>query len=171
MERFYRREELRSRYAFAIPSPEAIALINGYGPIVEIGAGTGYWAKVLSDHGGDVLAFDLLGLAWEQWFPHGQVEGVVVGRGGSEKAVEHAQRTLLLVWPPYDEAMAHDVLRQYEGAGGRRLVYVGEGPGGCTADDDFFAAIGNGTWKEAATLAIPQWTGIYDNLWVYERVR
>lgn len=162
-----RRWALNSLYAFAVPTPEAMELIAGFGPVVEIGAGTGYWATMLRNLGCDVVAYDLLGEAFDKWFPTGQFGDVE--QGGVEKAADHADRTLLLVWPPYAEAMALDALTAYRNAGGRRLVYVGEGYGGCTADDEFHAAIEGPDWTETHELTIPQWVGINDRLWVYER--
>lgn len=166
-------------FSFAVPTDEALDLIASFGPVVEIGAGTGYWARLLADRGCDVVAYDLLGSAFDKWFPGGQFGNVE--KGSTDKAEEHADRTLLLVWPPMS-SMAADALRCYESAGGKRLIYVGEGYGGCTADDDFFAMVGDHdycsdepcqhgppTWRETQTLAIPQWDGIHDYLGVYER--
>lgn len=174
---FRRRRDLSSVYSFAVPSDEALDLIASYGPVVEVGAGTGYWARLLRDRGCDVLAYDLLGSAFNRWFPSGQYGGVE--RGGTRMAEVHADRTLLMVWPPMSE-MAANALRYYERGGGRRLVYVGEGYGGCTADDDFFELVHGGcwnvclhkpTWRLVRTVEIPQWDGIHDALFVYERAR
>ena len=55
------RDMLVRKYSWAIPSPEALDLIVrhvGNREIVEIGAGTGYWAKMLSQLGVKVHAFD-----------------------------------------------------------------------------------------------------------------
>lgn len=47
------------RYSWAIPNDFAIQTIKKLNrPILEIGAGTGYWAKLLADQGVDILAFD-----------------------------------------------------------------------------------------------------------------
>lgn len=177
------RRRVTSVYSFAVPTDEALDAIASYGPVVEIGAGTGYWASLLEDRGCDVVAYDLLDEAFHKWFPTGT--GLLyadVQRGGVEKAAEHADRTLLLVWPPMS-SMAIDALRAYALAGGRRLVYVGEGYGGCTADDAFFEALHTGCrsdwdtvvclhktpWREVRAVEIPQWDGLHDYLAVYER--
>src|ERR1700674_2056565 len=47
------------RYAFAIPTEQALATIARYAPIVELGAGTGYWAFLLRRRGVNCVAYDL----------------------------------------------------------------------------------------------------------------
>jgi len=166
MDAFTTRQEMVQRYAFAVPSDAALDLIASRGPVVEIGAGTGYWAKLLRERGCHVLAYDAMGPAWEKWFPHGLV--AEVRKGGVEEAAKHANRTLLLVWP-YMDSMAYDAVQAYTCAGGQRVIYVGEGPGGCTADDDFFAFMAV-AWQEDTTMALPQWDGMHDYLAVYRRL-
>jgi hypothetical protein len=56
-----RRDDLVAEYAWAIPCPNSLRWIldrlNGQG-IIEMGAGTGYWAALLTLGGADVVAFD-----------------------------------------------------------------------------------------------------------------
>jgi len=61
--------------------------------------------------------------------------------------------------------MAQRALARY---GGARIVYIGEGEGGCTGDDDFHAALAK-QWKLAASYEIPQWDGVHDDVCVYVR--
>lgn len=162
---YTRRAEVTKRYCFAVPTDEALDLIASYGPVVEIGAGTGYWAELLRQRGCDVAAYDIMGESHAKWFPHGLVGHVDVG--DASMAGEHPDRTLLLVWP-YMDAMAFDAATAYAHSGGKRLVYVGEGHGGCTATDEFFDLLRE-EWTEVAEVSIPQWTGIHDYMTVYER--
>jgi hypothetical protein len=53
-----RRRELAARFAWAIPAPAALAAVAEAGPLVETGAGTGYWAALLRELGADVVATD-----------------------------------------------------------------------------------------------------------------
>lgn len=182
------RREACARWSFAVPTDEALDLINSLGPVVEVGAGTGYWAERLARRGGDVVAYDELGEKYDHWFPEAR-QHPLVQFGVAQVAALHADRVLFLCWPPYSDPMAHDALVAYEAAGGRTLVYVGEGSGGCTGDDDFHHRVGAGcahldswrggdachhdyapTWREVKQLSIPQWYGIHDYLTVYERI-
>lgn len=61
--------------------------------------------------------------------------------------------------------MADVSLRRYRGD---RLVYVGEGVGGCCASDSFFRRL-DAEWSEVAEINIPRWWGLYDCAWFYER--
>ena len=45
-------------YAFAVPNAEALAVLRQHSPLVEWGAGTGYWAALLQRAGADVVALD-----------------------------------------------------------------------------------------------------------------
>lgn len=56
-----RRKAMVTRYSWAIPSPSSIAFILerlGGRPVIEIGAGTGYWLWLLAQHGIDVRGYD-----------------------------------------------------------------------------------------------------------------
>src|SRR5690606_24519007 len=71
----------------------------------------------------------------EPWFPVRQGDHTVVR--------DHASRTLLLVWPTRNEDWPADALGLFAAAGGQRVAYVGEPPGGHTGDDRFHATLGD----------------------------
>lgn len=157
------RQTIIDHMSFAIPTPEALDLIADHSPIVEIGAGTGYWAWCLQQMGVDILAYDIRppqGTLENLWF---QCWWTDVRRGGAIKARRHPDRALLMVWP-YMDTMATQALKAYRGD---TMVYVGEGSGGCTADDSFFDLLDD--WSEIACLQLPQWDGINDHLTVWRR--
>ena len=159
---FERRHDLVRRYAWAIPTDEALNEIAARSPIVEMGAGTGYWASLLAARGADVIAYDR-DPGCNTWIEPGVLHFDV--RPGTWLSVkQHADRTLFLCWPPMNP-MANNTLRCYRGA---CLVYIGEGEGGCTADDPFFRRLGR-DWHMVASIDIPQWLGVHDRLGIYER--
>jgi hypothetical protein len=160
---FREREQGIREYAFAVPDEAAIQALVKLSPLVEFGAGTGYWAALLTAHGADVVAYDsALGVNdyFAQpigvWFPVHHADGV-------EAVAQHGDRTLLMVWPPMDDAPTR-ALTAYTGT---RLAVVGEWEG-CTATSEFFAALEAG-WDEQECLTIPQWWGLHDYLWVFKR--
>lgn len=159
-------------FGWAVPDGEALDVIARWSPegVVEVGAGTGYWARMLLDRGVDVRPYDLHPFgcrcaADEEPVAHQLDDGSVVYaacstdhpktsrwanvvRAGVEAAAWHPRRTLLLVWPPYAESMAALALLRYWAAGGETLAYVGEGSGGCTGDDRFHALLGDPWWYD-----------------------
>ena len=54
----YRRYWIQ-KFSYAIPNDEALDLILSYSPIVEMGAGLGYWAYLLDQKGCDIVAYDI----------------------------------------------------------------------------------------------------------------
>lgn len=160
------REGLVHEFAWAIPCDAAIAAIVGLGkPVVELGAGNGYWASLIAEAGGTVECYDrepgrhIRGEKSKLWHPVSQGTCDVITRA-------HKDHALLLVWPPYDTPMGTECLLRFMEAGGSTLVYVGEGSGGCTADDGFHRIL-DGHWSEAQYVCLPQWSGIHDGLSVY----
>ena len=52
------RHDLTRQFSFAIPNEETLKEIIKYSPLIEIGAGNGYWAYLIDKFGGDIIAFD-----------------------------------------------------------------------------------------------------------------
>ena len=46
------------RYSYVLPQPHLIALLAFYSPLIELGAGTAYWAYLLELAGADIIAYD-----------------------------------------------------------------------------------------------------------------
>jgi hypothetical protein len=183
-----RRRELAAIFAWAIPDGPALDLVARHSPLLECGAGTGYWAALLAHYGADVLASDVAppgptapgGRAAVAAGPaatgnpfHGthrpwtDVESV-----GAARAVRaHPGRTLLLCWPPYDDDSAsYAALRAYRGD---VLLYAGDLPGpdgmpGATGTARFHRELAL-NWTPAEWAALPNWPGLADRLVVYRR--
>jgi hypothetical protein len=157
------------KYGFAIPTPRVIEKIASYGRIIEVGAGTGYWAKLISEAGGDIIALDKAPVETgenrykfrQSWFP--------VQKGGPHDLRCHADRVLFLCWPSYSTPFGAECLREYQGD---TFLYVGEGPGGCCGDEDFWELLDK-EWEGSCDsyISIPQWESIHDFFTAYRRKR
>lgn len=129
-----------SHYSWGVPTEKVIRMIASLGPLVEMGAGNGYWAMLLSKVGSDIIAFDekptwsrLRSLADQNpWMAMGVRHGKV-RRGRPEDLRRMSERTLLLCWPPKDDPMAIDSLMAW---GGDRIVLVG--PRKYVGSDEFY---------------------------------
>jgi len=92
--------------SYAIPSPENLQVIGQYAPLVEVGAGTGYWSAILQQQGVDITAYDSTppveekegerNLYFERTFTNVQKADCQSLFPNSGSANNH---TLLMVWP------------------------------------------------------------------------
>ena len=175
MERLFGRVMARplgtARYAYAIPDDTALDILAELAPLIEIGAGTGYWAHLLRQRGVNILAFDeeppltddhtntfhrnevMVGTVWTE---------VLVG--GPEQAARHPERTLFLCWPPAGP-LASDALTTYEGTS---VVYIGEWMPATCADVAFFDMLER-DWACVRVYEIPRWFGMKDRMSVWRR--
>jgi hypothetical protein len=72
---------------------------------------------------------------------------------------------MFLCWPPYDTRMAEEALRAYAG---NAVVYVGEGYGGCTANDAFHERL-KADFECVYSVELPRWFGIHDHMTIWRR--
>lgn len=119
------RLELAQRYAYVFPDAPLVTALYELGPLVEIGAGTGYWARKLRDIGADILAFDKAP-------PNGDVPNRYHSRAPTWTEVEpgdhtvltaHSERALFLCWPPLFSSLG-DCLEFYDG---NTVACIGDG--------------------------------------------
>ena len=161
--------------------------------MLELGAGTGHWAALLARRGVDVVAYDVAPppSPANAWFAGVQPWHHV--HPGDERVVEVcAERSLLLVWPTWNETWASDAVDGYHAAGGHCVVFVGEGPGGRTGDSGFHARLGetdvciactygvadtactcgiDAYWTRTSRTTLPPWHGAETALHVYVPAR
>lgn len=161
---FSARDKLVKQYAWAVPSDEALARIAKLSPIIEVGAGAGYWAALLQRHGAIVEAFDgEPPKSGENGWGH-TVAYFDVQQGDHTALVGSAHKTLFLCWPPMT-SMALDCLTAFEG---KTVVYIGESGGGCTATDEFHEKL-EAEFERVEQIDIPQWYGLHDYVGIWNR--
>lgn len=157
---FQRRSELVGVYAWAVPDDEVLRAIAEWSPIIEIGAGTGYWAALLQGYGADIIAFDE-SPGHNHWCEHDPYTTVRVG--GPPDVVDHPDRTLFLCWPPMS-VMAQQALEMFRG---NRVIYIGEWEG-CTANEAFHTALER-DFEQTKAVDLPQYDGLHDFASFWER--
>lgn len=158
------RKELRAFYSWAIPTDEAIEEIAKLGAVVEIGAGTGYWASLINEAGGRIKAFDIAPPSRDKNSYCSSHLFFEVEKGGTEVLENFSEASLFLCWPPRNQM----ALKSLETFTGEKVIYIGERWGGWTADHEFerklileFTQIGE--------IEIPCWPGSYDDLSIWQR--
>jgi hypothetical protein len=160
--------------AWAVPGEEALAAIikhAGGRKILEVGAGLGLWACLLSERGANIVATDISVHRRHKKTGEHQGEGDrrffdVQQMKHSQAIIEHADAdVLMLCWPPYDSPMAKKALRAFKGD---TLVYIGESQFGCTGCRKFHRDMYK-HWDVQEEVSIPQWASMHDNLTIYKR--
>jgi hypothetical protein len=189
------RNEAVRRFGFAVPTPAAMAALRKAAPagVLEIGAGTGYWAWYAHQHGIDVTATDPhpAPSPKNRWFAHTSAWHPI-GTNDHNIVSAHPNRTLLIVWPTKNETWPVQALDLYAQAGGTCIIYVGEPPHGKTGDDAFHARLGEikwclqcdygmpdspcvcgypAQWTRTAQIELPSWPDCQDDMVIYQRKR
>ena len=162
------REALVRTYSWSIPSPGDVtwmaALLAGRG-VVEIGAGTGYWAWQFAQAGVDVVAYEPCPAADNKFIVVDQPYHPLT-QDDASAAARHHDRALFVSWPDYGGSWATQALSCYQGD---LLIYAGEMHGGCCADDDFFTLLDKEWVEIGASRHHYTWWGINDQLTAYRR--
>ena len=182
---------LQHTFSCAIPNESALSTLAELGPVLELGAGSGYWGGLLEARGVEVLLFDI-----EPPTPDGRNEffGSVfanVQRGGAERASAYPGHTLLLVWPysPQEDSRTRlaqqqpwdvESLLAYYKCGGGVVAHVGDmeqgglgegaqpAVGVMTTSPEFCAEL-RARFDLVRTVAIPNWPHLRDELTIWRR--
>ena len=178
--------------AYAVPSNESIAALAALKlPLIECGAGTGYWASLLRAAGVTMAAYDIApnktaamllaaagrrggngsggGASHNEY--HAEVPAwTTVLRGGAEAAAgrdapfDGARAALFLCYPPPKSPMALQCLRSYKGD---VVAYVGEWQGD-TATPAFEKALCK-DFVCVDRLPLPNWASTAYSLTIWGR--
>ena len=142
------------KYGFTLLDQNMIKDMLPHGPFIEVGAGTGALANRLAHYGADIFATDS---------HHNHYDFIVsdhyyVEKMNASKAVKnYPDRTVIMSWPTLESRWAFYALEVM--SPGQKLIHIGEGRGGCTADNAFH----NKLRKEFTEVD----HGIHDNCDVY----
>lgn len=130
-------EALVEKYAWAIPNNTAIKIISKFSPLVEMGAGNGYWAHLIEKRGGYVLPFDIAApnkdQAWTKVF-QGSPSSILSKKVTKNKDAPLESLNLFLCYPdqqmevglPSIEAFQEVVDSMGNSNGGGHIIHVGE---------------------------------------------
>lgn len=165
------REFFVDNYAWAIPTEkciESIAEFIGGDTCLEVGCGLGIWAYFLKNqYGVNIIATDDKSTHYDSdvrknnvYFDYHDMKSL-----DAVKKFREAN-ALLLVWPPYDNSMGYDAIKEFRG---NKFIYVGEERGGCTGTDDFFDLLENEWIRIEPKHNNMSWPAITDSLVFYER--
>ncbi len=166
------RNDMVTRYSFSIPTIDILEIIAGYSPLIEIGAGSGYWAMCLKQLGTDIIAFDKhppenMNPWWESGNPWFDTEWHAVYEGDESIAADYPGRSLLLCWPPIDSSMALNALKAYSDAGGKTLIYIGDQKS--SGSEEFHRMLTR--FELLLRKRLWSWYGVEDRLEIYRLIQ
>ena len=116
--------------------------------VLDVGCGGGFLTHTLREAGVDATAVDIYppGASPTEHDPR-RLWRVDI-EGCAREQVSTAYDAVLMVWPEHGGAFAFDIASAM--LPGQLLIYQGEGPGGCTADERFFKLVAE--WPEQRSL-------------------
>lgn len=149
-------------YGEAVPSIAALDALGELTPLLEVGAGAGYWARLLRDRGVDVLAVDP-----GHWSDEYGSLWTDVVKGDHLAVVDHPERTPFACWPPRPDGYATELVQL---APQRTLALLTVGPISLTGEPDrLWAALEHGRWRQARQVIHPTWPMKGDRLTIWRR--
>ena len=103
------RQEAVELFSYAIPCVEAIQLMVSLSSLIEVGAGSGHWARLLKKAGAEIVATDVGGQKeysnkWED-----KAFGIVKNLSAVEAIKKYPERNVLVIWPSYDKTWAKEM--------------------------------------------------------------
>lgn len=133
------RDVMCNLFCYACVTPSTLSSITdklnktGVEEIIELGSGTGYFAKLLKDYGLRVKAYDLNPPCSDFNDYHGKTQPFTTIVKGTDSTVFKepiSQATaLLLCYPPPNCTMAYDCTTVFLKVGGTCIIHVGEWKG------------------------------------------
>jgi len=133
------RDVLCNLLCYACVAPSTLSFLsnelkkNGIDKIIELGAGTGYLAKIFEEVGLSVKAYDINPSCDHFNDYHGKTQPFTTVQTGTHSNVLHKSipqsTALLLCYPPPNCTMAYDSAKRFMKVGGNCLIHVGEWKG------------------------------------------
>jgi hypothetical protein len=171
-------------FSFAVPTREALDCLAQYSPLLEIGAGSGAWAKLLAMRGADIIATDPALESYRTFVAKEDESNVfrrwerlyhpILPLQGKTAVRRWPKRNVFCCWPSLGDAWLRQAARAM--LPGRVLLVVREE---ATADErtwDYVEyafkpiAIGAGGdgWVDNS-IELPNWHFLHDHLEVWQK--
>lgn len=143
-----KRKKLVEEYSWAIPNKKSINYLSNYNNLVEVGAGSGYWAYLINKNEGDCSPYDKTNI-------NGYCE--VKNYNGDIEI-----NNLLLCWPPSKNKLAYNITKNKKP---KNIVFIGLKTD-VTGSKEFHKYIKN-NYREINVIDIPSWPRVDDKLYSY----
>ena len=157
-----------TEHAWCILTTECAAQLGKYlsnfSNVIEVFAGTGYIASHLREASGlgrKYRAYDGCRSHWNE----AKRPNYGFTKSGCFNINLKKADCIVMSWPNYNENLAYRIVRKM--VPGQRLIYQGEGNGGCTGDDKFHTYLRTNFRRvnlreEMINRVHARWEGMYD---------
>lgn len=152
-------------WGFSVPCREAVAALGGFGPILEIGAGTGCWTAMMRAAGHDMIATDLAAGLTPYGFSVSR-HAVVEQLGAQEAVRKYPDHDLFCSWPSENEPWAADSVGELRA--GRKLALILDDRGTITGDETLRAVLAD-RYRALDVIEIPRFPGLHDRMRLFKR--
>jgi hypothetical protein len=163
------------KYAYALPTQDALNTImeyEGEKGFLEVGAGLGYWARLLKDMGAKIVATDIKGDE-RGMFTKGSEYTHVIKMDALTATKTYPDLTLIMVYPYGDWPI--EVIKAYTG----EYLIIVAGDDGCFNNDLMTILWGEHTeWSEiekephlSHVLDVTHWPGFPAHLHIFQRTK
>jgi hypothetical protein len=175
---YHKRESFVRQYSWAIPNRDVINEIITFSEgarIVELGAGNGLWSSLIKHDGGFVYPIDMNhDIEASQAYYNNTYSNLhefcdvtrVANANTAVKLIDEYD-IIMFCWPSYADSWAHKYLTSTMP---NKLIYIGEGCGGCTADDAFHELLYDHYELLPCEYQIKSWFGIHDSIHYYRKI-
>jgi len=171
LQSFYMRETYCDKYSYALITKDFIEDLTGIiggKTAIEVAAGPGWLSYWLRKRGARVI-LTTDNMSWHKNEERIFAPGITKG-DAAETVLKTNTDFVILSWP-YMDKMASKIWEAM--APGQKMVYIGEGEGGCCADDTFFSMVlasdEEGLNWEKRVKSLLQWQGLHDRCHVLEK--
>jgi len=161
-------------FSWTIPNKETFDLIRAHipkpGPIYDLMAGTGYWAKLLALDGYKVAAYDLDISSKHNTYKHAS-KHFNIKRGNAISVALRLKTAgnpvnIMLGWVPYESEAGNLVVQNLPSQS--KVILTGEGRGGATGTSSLFDTLYN-QYTSLGSHTPPQWFGLHDFVEIFEK--
>ena len=162
---------VRRTHAWGMPCEVTLACVTRHSPLIEWGAGTGYWSWLLEQMGVDIVAYDISppdrdgSLNKNRWHPCANCFARV-HCCADHKILSSTNRNLFICWPPKDRQMLLDALLSF---GGCLFIHIGEEGNRSITGTPEARCFMEIAWREVERMKMIRWPGCKDYLTVHVR--
>jgi hypothetical protein len=155
-----------ANWGFSIPCAEAINVLHSLSPVVELGAGSGYWTALMRAAGADMVATDAVSEGSPGYNLTAGLHCEIEPLDGVAAVRAYPNRNVFCSWPTEGDNWCADAAAAMQP--GRYLGLISKGRGGNVGSDALFDLLDR-EFTPKGHIAIPQFPGCDDGLTFYQR--